>query len=232
MVHQTKTAMLAVDVSREPYMANVFSPFGFRSFGQREGSAPTAGFDRLFIASSDANLYFTGDLVSLSSATTGTSPNTISLTNNTSGSIVAGVFAGCEYYSPSVGRVVWSSYFPGSVGSSSPCNAYVITNPQQLFIAQASTTSGVVGTSLINFGLNACSSLQASGNTLSGQSYLAIGSSTATIASSLSQFRVVDVYQNYAPPGVNGTSSGSEGAAILVLQPNNWMRNNLTAASS
>ncbi len=214
-------------------MANTFSPFGFRSFGQREGTAPTAGMDRMFIASSDTNQYFTGDLVSLSSAQAfGTNPNTISNWSGSSGYVAQGVFQGTEYYSGAVGRVVWNSYFPASVGSSSPCNAYVITNPQQLFIAQASTTSGVVGSSMIGWGIGVCSSLQTSGNTLSGQSYLALASSATSLQSASLPFRVVDVYSNYAPPGVNGTSSGAEGGAILVVAPNNWARNNLNAAST
>lgn len=213
-------------------MANTFAPFGFRSFGNREGASPTAGMERLFLASSDTAQYFTGDLVCLSSGTTGTNPNTISLWSGSSGYIPVGVFVGCEYYSPSVGRPVWNNYFPGSVGSSSPCNAYVITNPQQRFIAQASTTSGVVGTSMIGFGISVCSSLQTSGNTLTGQSYLALASSATSIQSSTSPFKVIDVYANYAPPGVNGTSSGSEGGAILVVQPNNWLYGSLNAAST
>lgn len=213
-------------------MANTYSPFGFRSFGQREGTAPTGGMERMFIASSDASLYFTGDVVCQSSGTTGTNPNTISLWSGSSGYVPAGVFVGCEYYSPSVGRMVWNSYFPGNVGSSSPCNAYVITNPQQLFIAQASTTSGVVGSSMIGFGIGIASSGQASGNTLSGQSNIALASSNTSIQSATSPFRVVDVYSNFAPPGVNGTSTGSEGAAILVVQPNNWQRMGLNAAST
>ena len=216
-------------------MANTFNSFGFRPFGQLEGTAPTAGMDRMFIASSDTNSYYTGDLVSLSSAQAfGTNPNTISPygTVASSGYVAAGVFIGCEYYSATVGRTVWNSYFPGSVGSSSPCNAYVITNPQQMFIAQASTTSGVVGSSNIGFGIGVCSSLQASGNTTTGQSAEALASSACTIQSATAPFRVVDVYSNYAPPGVNGTSTGSEGGAILVVRPNLWMRNTLNQAST
>ena len=48
-----------------------------------------------------------------------------------------GVFAGCEYYNPTVNRVTWSPYFPGSVGSSSPVTAYVITDPEMTFIASS-----------------------------------------------------------------------------------------------
>lgn len=213
-------------------MANTFSPFGFRSFGQREGTAPTAGMDRMFIQSSDANLYFTGDVVCQSSASLGSNPNTISLWSGSSGYIPAGIFVGCEYYNTNVQRVVWSAYFPGNVGSSGTATAYVITNPQQLFIAQASTTSGVTGSSQINWGIGIASSLQAAGNTTTGQSNLALASSATGISGSSYPFRVVDVYSNTAPPGVNGTSTTSEGGAILVVQPNNWMRTNLNAAST
>lgn len=213
-------------------MANTFVPFGFRPFGRLEGGAPTAGLSRFFIASSDTNAYFTGDVVCLSSGTTGSNPNTLSLWSGSSGYIALGVFAGCEYYNGSVGRVVWNSYFPGSVGSSAFATAYVITDPDQMFIAQASTTSGVVGTSMNGWGVGIASSLQSGGNTLSGISNLALASSATALAGSSLPFRVVDAYQNYAPPGVNGTSSGSEGGAILVVQPNNWLRRSLTAAST
>lgn len=213
-------------------MANTFSPFGFRSFGRMDGGAPTAGMDRMFIASSDTSLYFTGDVVSLSSGSVGTNPNTISLWSGSSGYIPVGIFVGVEYYSPSIARIQWNSYFPGNVGSSSPCNAYVVSDPEQLYIAQASTTSGVVGTSIIGFGIGIASSLQAAGNTFSGVSNLALASSAIAAAGSTLPFRVVDVYANFAPPGVNGTSSGAEGGAILVVRPNNFLRNNLTGAST
>src|SRR3972149_10719554 len=67
MVHPTNSAPLALNVEREPYMANTFAPFGFRQFGQREGTAPTAGMDRLLLLSSDTNSYYTGDTVVISS---------------------------------------------------------------------------------------------------------------------------------------------------------------------
>lgn len=210
-------------------MANTFSPFGFRQFGQREGTSPTAGMDRLLLASSDTNTYFTGDLVVISSQSI--IPGYI--TQPTSGTLspaIQGVFMGCEYYSPTVGRVVWNNYFPGNVGSSSPCNAYVCTNPEQLYTVQGTTTA-VLGTSCIGLNVGVASSLQASGNTLSGQSYLALNSSTISANSSL-PFRIVDTYTNYAPPGVNGTSTGSEAAQIMVVQANNWARKNLTAYST
>jgi hypothetical protein len=213
-------------------MANTFSPFGFRAFGRMDGGAPTAGQDRVFILSSDPATFFTGDVVSLSSASLGTNPNTIEPWSASSGYIAYGVFAGCEYYQASINRVVFNSYFPGNIGSSVIVTAYAVSDPEQLYIAQASTTSGVVGTSMIGWGIGIASSLQSAGNTTTGVSNLALASSATSLTAASLPFRVVDVYANYAPPGVNGTSSGAEGGAILVVRPNNFARNNLNAAST
>src|SRR6266849_2669150 len=129
-------------------MANTFAPFGFRSFGDQEGSAPTMGLTRRYLASSDANLYFTGDVVSLSTSI----PGFIALSSGQGlTNPILGIFAGCEFFSPSVGRVIWSSFFPGNTTSSSPCNAYVIEDPNQLFLVQGSTVS-TLGAS--NIGMN------------------------------------------------------------------------------
>jgi len=217
-------------------VANTFSPFGFRAFGDQDGAAPTMGLTRRYLASSDTNLYFTGDVVSISTgalAPVGYITLPASGVNTTQP--ILGVFAGCEYYSPNVGRVVWSSYFPGNVGSSSPSNAYVIEDPNQLFLVQC-TTSAVVGTSAI--GLNVCFTSsetlapQKSGNTLSGISNVALLSSAATVTLNASYpFRLVDTTSNYFPPGTNGADSTVAGA-IVVVGFNNQLRRSLLGAGS
>lgn len=208
-------------------MANTFSPFGFRPVGRLEGGAPTAGLTRTFILSSDTNAYYTGDTVAYSSAGTG---GYITLpASGTTSPPVLGVFMGCEYYSAATGRITFSPYFPGSVGSSSPCNAYVITDPEQQFIVQASTVTAI-GSSNIGYNVGVASSLQSAGSAASGISGLALNSSTVSANSSL-PFRIVDVYANSAPPGVNGTDTTSAGQ-IFVVAPNNWARKNLTAPST
>lgn len=214
-------------------MANTFAPFGFRPFGDLEGSSPTMGLTRRYLASSDTNSYYTGDVVMLSTSIPGyiTLPASGTVTGSTFSQPILGIFAGCEYYSPSVGRVVWSSYFPASVGSSSPCNAYVIEDPNQLFTVQCTTTA-VIGTSCIGFSAGFASSLQTTGNTLSGISGLALNSSTIIPNSTgLTPFRIVDTTSNYAPPGVNG-ADGTTAGAIVVVSFNNQMRRTLTALSS
>ncbi len=198
-------------------MANTIAPFGFRQFGQREGTAPTAGMERMFINSSDTNLYFTGDIVNASSANNSFITNPSSVTGIINMYAMAGVFQGCEYYSPAVGRVVWNSYFPGSVGSSSPCNAYVCTNPEQLYIVQG-TSAAVLTSTSVGMGYTATIVVSSLGNQLTGQSVMSLASSFPTGLSSNAVIRVVDLYANYAPPGVNGTSTGAEGGQIAVVQ--------------
>ena len=202
-------------------MANTFAPFGFRSFGHQDGSAPTMGLSRYFMLSSDTGACFTGDLVVNSSANPG-------YINVAVAALVAtikplGVFAGCEYYNSKVGRVVWSSYFPASVGSSSPVTAYVITDPEMTYVAQASSGT-VVGASLTGWNI---AYTVGTGNTTSGQSASYLNSSMVGTQASSYAWRVVDTYSNFGPPGANGTST-SEGGGYLIVQPVGWMRNTVT----
>jgi hypothetical protein len=205
-------------------MANTIAPFGFRQFRRHDGGAPTAGFDTLTIASSDTNLYFTGDPV----ATSTTGPYiTVPSTSGT----IRGIFMGCEYYSPSVGRKVWSPYFPGSVQTSSGTNdaqAWVCTDPEMLYTVQCSSVATVTSSQVgLNFMLTTGAvSLSSQGNQTTGVSIVTLASTTATTSSS-GQFRLMDFYSNWAPPGVNGTDNTSAGN-IVIVAPNNWDRKNLT----
>lgn len=202
-------------------MANTFAPFGFRSFGHQDGSAPTMGLSRYFMLSSDTGACFTGDVVVNSSANYGYINVAVAGLNATIKPL--GVFAGCEYYNSNVQRVVWSPYFPGSVGSSSPVTAYVITDPEMTYVAQASTGT-VVGTSIIGQNI---SWTVGTGNTTNGQSASYLNSSQVGAAASSFAWRVVDSYSNFGPPGANGTST-SEGGGFLVVQPVGWMRNTVS----
>lgn len=209
-------------------MPNTSAPFGFRLFGRREGGSPTAGMDTLIIISSDTSTYFTGDLVTISSASV--VAGAIGIQGATATTPSQGIFLGCEVFSPTVGRNIWSPFFSGSIGSSAPGKAYVCTDPDQLFIAQG-TSAAVLGTSVIGWNINIASTMQSGGNTLSGVSNLCLQSTSVGGATTL-PFRIVDVWSNYAPPGVNGTSSGTEGFQVMVVQPNNWARKSLAGVST
>lgn len=213
-------------------MANTFAPFGFRSFGDLDGSAPTMGLTRRYLASSDTNLYFTGDVVMLSTTIPGFIglPSSGTVTGSTGAAPILGVFAGCEFFSPTVGRVIWSSFFPGNTTSSSPCNAYVIEDPNQLFTVQCTTTS-VLGTSAIGQGFGFTSTgAQPSGNQTTGISNVSLLSSVS-FGTAAAPFRLVDTTSNYAPPGTNG-ADGTTAGAIVVVAFNNQLRRGLTGLST
>jgi hypothetical protein len=199
-------------------VSNTNNPFGFRSFGHRDGSAPTMGMERYFILSSDTNLYFTGDPVALSSAQYGYLQP---YGGSSLAPRVAGVFVGCEYYQPSAGKVVWNSYFPASVSSSSPVTAYVISDPEMQFMVQASSAG--IGSSMIGGNLNILAAQSSLGNTTTGVSNVTIASTIGLTAGSSYPFTLVDVYSNFAPPGANGTDNSSA-FNVVIVSPNNWFR--------
>lgn len=211
-------------------MPNTNAPFGFRPIGQQDGQAPTAGFDTYYLNSSDANLYFTGDPVILSTAAPGYI--TVPASGATTGQAILGIFVGCEYYSATVQRPVWSAFFPGSVGSSAPVACNIITNPQQLFLVQG-TSNAVLGTSVINMNIGFSPATSSQGNQTTGQSVVTLLSSAVSANSSF-PFRVVATSTYTFPPGVNGTSTGSEGYQTMIVRGNNWVRNSgaLTATST
>lgn len=213
-------------------MANTFAPFGFRQFGTLEGNGPTFGLTRRYLASSDTSLYFTGDVVQISTGQLAPD-GFVAISNSSNNPAIAGIFAGCEFFSPTVGRTVWSSFFSGNVGSSNTGNAYIIEGEDNLFIVQC-TTNAVVGTSCI--GQNACYTstgalgTQSGGNQTTGISNVALQSTSVSALSSL-PFRIVDTTSNYFPPGVNGTDGTSPGAIVLVSF-NNQLRRSLTGVST
>lgn len=199
-------------------MANTSGPFGFRQFGHQDGTAPTMGLQRLFINSSDTSLYFTGDLVVQSSANAGA----IGVyPGSTSALIPAGVFNGCEFFSPSVGRVVWSSFFPGNLGtSSSPCNAYIQTDQEMTYVCQVS--SGALTQNSVGSNINILTATASLGNQTTGISNMTVQSTMVGSGSSM-PWRIVDLYSNFAPPGVNGTDNTTNFNDVIVA-PNLWQR--------
>ena len=210
-------------------MPNTNAPFGYRPYRMLDGSPPTYGMERFFINSSDANNFGTGDLVAQSSQF----PGAITLY---AGSSVAptplGVFNGCEFFSPTVGRVVWSNNYQTGAGaaSSNPVTAYVQTHPDLLYTAQVSsaniTSSNNTGELLFhNSGLGI--------NTTTGISQATISSSQGVSGLSSAPWRFIDTLANVGPPGAPGTdASSAQFFNIVVVKPNNWTYNVLTGVTS
>lgn len=221
---------------------------GFQTFGQAEGPAPTAGMTPVWIASTDAGLFFRGDPVITSSNgganNSGAYITSINTVASSSSFLVRGIFQGCYQYQPSVGRVVWSNSYLGTVtGSTGDIKAYVIDNPDQLFIVQAST-NGAITSSMIGLNISV-STGSTTGNQTTGYSNITV-QSTTVVSNSSYPFRLVDFYSAYAPGGgafgnvnfgssatniINGLDN-SNPANIVVVRMNNCDRLNLTARSS
>ena len=209
-------------------MANSSAGFGFRSFGHSDGSAPTMGMSRYWVSTADTFPHFTGDVVCMSTVTPGYISNYY---NAATGGAPLGVCAGFQYYSPTVGRVVWDKQIPATPGGAGAPNssvgavAYVIDDPEMLFLArvQSSQWNPLLIGNVVTLSTQS-GSLSSQGNTVTGLSVQTINSSTIITTQSASQpFTVVDVYSNYAPPGVDGTDN-SNNYNIVVLRPNAWAR--------
>jgi hypothetical protein len=204
-------------------MVNSFSPFGFRQLRMYEGVQPTWGAEQLLVQSTDGLPIFTGDPVITSTGAPGTggfgqyvmSGSTALQTTYTStgqlGPAIRGIFLGCEYYNSAVGRIVWSSFWPGSggagVSSAVDVRALVAVDPRILWIVQAST-GATFASSQIGSGLQLLT-LSSQGNTTTGISNCFVGSTTGSItlitnSSTIAPFQLVDFYSQYAPPGGGG----------------------------
>jgi hypothetical protein len=179
--------------------------------------------DRFFISSADTNLYFTGDIVNASSANGSLITNPSSATGIVNEYAMLGVFQGCEYFNTAVGRTVWSSFYPGANITGSGL-AYVITDPEQRYIVQG-TSGGVLSSTSVGLGYTASIVVSSLGNQTTGQSVMTLASSFPTGLSSNAVIRVLDLYSNSAPPGVNGTSSGAEGFQIAIVQLQGLIQN-------
>jgi hypothetical protein len=194
---------------------------GFQSWQRAEGGSPTAGMTPCWIASTDPGLIFRGDPVITSSGPGAygsgayiTSVNTMSTLTSTN-MLVRGIFQGCYQYQPSAGRVIWSNFFNGSVsGSTGDVKAYIIDDPDAMFLVQAST-KGAITSSMI--GLNVGITLNTTtGNTTFGYSNVTVESTSVT-SSNTQPFRLVDFYSAYSPgSAVIGVSGGASNASNFI----------------
>jgi hypothetical protein len=226
-------------------MANTLtSPTGgFQTFGRLEGGSPTAGLTPVWVASTDAIAIFRGDPVITSPSsilgTGGSGAYVTSIQNSSAGNPVRGIFQGCEFYQPTVGRVIWSNFWPGATaGSTGDVKAYIVDDPQQTFLVQGSSGSTFLS-SHIGLNVNMTTATTSLGNTATGLSNTTLQSTTTTAAAA-GQFRLVDFYSAFAPPGIpnvgtaafiNGTDNTTP-ANMVIVRLNNCDRLNLTARSS
>ncbi len=175
-------------------MANVQGPFGFVQVGTASGPVNFAqgGNPPWRIAAANSTAIYFGDLVKLT-----TSSNTgyiVQATAANSTNPNVGIFYGCQYYSTSQKKTVWSNYWPGA-DATGDVVAFVCDDPNAQFMVQAGA-SAVDQTSLGK----TVDIVVGTGNTTTGLSGMYLGSPGTT---STFPFKIVNVVT--APPGVNGT---------------------------
>lgn len=194
-------------------MSNVNAPNGFQYFGRLEGGSPTEGLTTRLIANADTAAVGQGDPV--------TSLGTGYVTASTAGTTqIDGIFYGCEYLSTAVGRTVWSNYWPGS-GATGDVKVYLTTDPEAMFVVQASNTAIVFADIGANIQLVA-----GTPNSTTGFGTTAVSQSTIATTNTL-PFRIVGLLSEHAANGSDGTDNTSAFNRVIVTA-NNWDRKSLT----
>ena len=184
----------------------VSAPYGLKPINLIGGQV-FAGATRQFqIASGYATSIFNGDAVLL--VTSGT----IEKDTGTTTATPVGVFLGCSYVNAQ-GQTIYQQYFPASTTAptGTVITAYVADDPDTLFkVAVVSGTTVIAGVSRAVIGSN-MSLVQNAGSATTGDSKVAVLSSSAATTNTL-PIRVVDV--------VPDTATGADSYVELIVKWN------------
>ena len=184
----------------------VSAPYGLKPINLIGGQV-FAGATRQFqIASGYATSIFNGDAVLL--VTSGT----IEKDTGTTTATPVGVFLGCSYVNAQ-GQTIYQQYFPASTTAptGTVITAYVADDPDTLFkVAVVSGTTVIAGVGRAVIGSN-MSLVQNAGSTTTGDSKVAVLSSSAATTNTL-PIRVIDV--------VPDTATGADTYVELIVKWN------------
>lgn len=195
-------------------MANTNAPNGFQVFRRFDGGSPTEGYETRKILSTYSTAIGFGDPV----VSVGTGYINRAAAGTTQ---IAGIFFGCKYLNSSVGRVVWANNWPGTT-QGSDAQAYIVTDPQMLFVAQSNNTAitfADIGAN-INFAIGTPDSV-------TGISTSSLDQSTIATTDTL-PFRIVGLLSQFETTSgaINGTDDASAYNRVIVA-PNYWDRRSL-----
>jgi hypothetical protein len=165
-------------------MATTAAPYGLRPINLIGGQV-FAGSTRLLpITSAYATNIFFGDIVAVATNGTIVKVTNVGTAADPFPAGTIGVFLGCTYTDPNLKYKLNSQYWPAST-SASDAQAYVCDDPDALFQIQAN--GQVAQTALAgNFGV-----VQTAGSTTTGDSKVALDTTTAATTSSIG-LRLVD----------------------------------------
>lgn len=199
----------------------VAAPYGFKPVSLLGGQVYSGSTRQMAIGSGHATSIFFGDIVSMSAA--GTVWGTAAISTDSPVQI-AGVFMGCSYVN-TLGQRVYSQYYPASttgvVDSANAIWAYVADDPHLVMkVAVVSGTTTISGKDRAGLVGGNVPLVNNTGNTITGDSALAVLSTTGT-ATTL-PLRIVDVVPETA------NSSGSFTEVLVTWTPGAHMYRNGT----
>jgi len=167
---------------------SVSAPYGLIPINLIGGQVFAGATRSVPITSASATAIYFGDVVKLASGT-------LSKDVGTDAATPVGVFLGCRYTDPVYG-LTFRQFYPGAV-TATDITAFVADDPDQLFkavIVTSGTTVGQVARSAV--GKNAVL-VQNSGNTITGDSAVALSNTVAT--TSTWPIRIIDVIAESSP---------------------------------
>ena len=162
---------------------SVSGPYGLVPINLIGGQVFAGATRNIPIATNSSTAIYYGDVVKLGS------DGTLSKDTGTSAATPVGVFLGCSYTDPVFGKT-FRQYYPGTV-SISDIQAFVQDDPDALFkVAVVTTGTTISYVTRANVGENAVL-VQTSGSTITGDSKVALSSTTGT--TSTWPIRIIDV---------------------------------------
>lgn len=174
----------------------VSAPYGLEPINLLGGQVYAGQTRQLPIGQNETTAIFFGDVVTLNAA------GNITKVETTATATTIGVFLGVTYVDPNTSQPVFKQYYPGAVNVAG-MKAYVQDDPDQLYkvaVVSADTTIGFL--TQVAVGKNV-SLVQNSGNTLNGDSRIAVLNTTDT--ETTLPMRVVDVVPETAVAGFAGS---------------------------
>ena len=182
----------------------VSGPYGLKPVNLIGGQVFAGATRQIPIASAYGTNLLNGDLVKVVAS------GTLEKDAGTTTATPVGVFLGCRYTDPNLGYELYSQYFPANTVASDIV-AYVADDPDQLYkVAVVSGTVVIAGVGRTVVGNN-MSLVQNAGSTQSGNSKVAVLSSSAATTNTL-PIRVIDV--------VTETASAADTYVELIVKFN------------
>lgn len=162
---------------------SVTGPYGLIPINLIGGQVFAGATRQIPIATNSATAIYYGDVVKLGS------DGTLSKDTGTNAATPVGVFLGCSYTDPTFGKT-FRQYYPGTTNVTDVV-AYVQDDPDALFkVAVVSSGTTISYVTRANVGENAVL-VQTAGNTITGDSKVAVSSTTGT--TSTWPIRIIDV---------------------------------------